>query len=76
MIVNHSFCLFQDQDCKFVRGWLIPSVYMLEDINHSVNVFLYCVTGTVFRHALFQLFQCNSSDDSLKPPVSSMQHVS
>ena len=31
---------------------------MLNDINHGVNFFLYCLTGSVFRQAFFQLFKC------------------
>ena len=28
------------------------------DINHGVNFFVYSLTGSVFRQALFQLFKC------------------
>ena len=76
MIVNLSFCLWQDEDCRFGRGWHTHLRYMLEDINHSVNFFLYCITGSVFRHALFQLFRCRTSDDNLHHGVSSIQNVS
>ena len=31
----------------------------IDNINHSVNFILYCVTGTVFRQALVQLFTCH-----------------
>ena len=75
MIVNFSFCLWQDDDCRFFRGWVINLVYMLDDINHSVNFLLYLVTGSVFRRAFFQLFRCKSSEDNLHHGVSSIQNV-
>ena len=40
------------------EGWLPRLIFLLEDINHCVNFFLYCITGSVFRTALFQLLTC------------------
>ena len=42
--------------------WLFYSSYLLDDINHSVNFFLYCLTGSIFRHALFKLFSCKDKE--------------
>ena len=39
-------------------GWFVQLTYMLEDINHGINFFLYCITGSVFRFAFFNLFKC------------------
>ena len=33
---------------------------LLDIINHSVNFFLYCLTGSFFRNALFQLVRCKN----------------
>ena len=40
------------------EGWLPRGLFILEDINHCINFFLYCITGSVFRTALFQLLTC------------------
>ena len=66
VIVTYSSCFSQGVVCMYARGWQFQLAYMLEDMNHSLNLFLYCLAGSVFRHALFQLFQCkkfHSSDD-------------
>ena len=68
VIVTYSSCFSQGVVCMYARGWQFQLAYMLEDINHSLNLFLYCLAGSVFRHALFKLFQCkkfHSSDDPI-----------
>ena len=35
---------------------------LLDTINHSVNFFLYCLTGSFFRNALFQLVKCKNKE--------------
>ena len=40
--------------------WLPRLVFLLEVINHCVNFFLYCITGSVFRTALFEMFKCKN----------------
>ena len=42
------------------EGWLPRLIFLLEDINHCVNFFLYCISGSVFRTALFQLLTCTN----------------
>ena len=42
--------------------WLFYSSYLLDYINHTVNFFLYCLTGSVFRQALFKLFSCKDKE--------------
>ena len=39
-------------------GWFVRLTHMVEDINHGINLFLYCLTGSVFRFAFFNLFKC------------------
>ena len=39
-------------------GWLFRMTYMLDDINHGINFFLYCLTGSIFRFAFYNLFKC------------------
>ena len=42
------------------EDWLTRFFFLLEDINHCVNFFLYCITGSVFRTALFEMFKCKN----------------
>ena len=43
-------------------GWLFRLTYTLEEINHGINFFLYCLTGSVFRFAFFILFKCREKE--------------
>ena len=52
---NGKFCIL-DQ-----HGWLTELTFMLDDINHGINFFLYCLTGSVFRLAFFHLFKCGQN---------------
>ena len=40
--------------------WLPRLIFLLEDINHCVNFFLYCITGSNFRTRLLEMFKCKS----------------
>ena len=44
--------------------WFYVFSLVLANINHSVNFFFYCITGTVFRKALFRLFRCNRGQNN------------
>ena len=53
--------------CKFIfvesctlddTVWPTRIGYILQDINHGINFFLYCLTGSIFRFAFFNLFKC------------------
>ena len=61
IIVNHLCKFTTGSHCVVIGGWIHRIPFMLNDINHSVNFFLYCLTGSVFRQALFQLFKCKSA---------------
>ena len=52
---NVKFCIL-DPD-----GWLAELTFMLDDINHGINFFLYCLRGSVFRLAFFHLFKCGQN---------------
>ena len=58
MSVNYLCKFITGRYCVFVGGWPYRILFMLNDVNHGVNFFLYCLTGSVFRQALFQLFKC------------------
>ena len=57
MIVNHLCKFTTGKYCIFIGGWLYRISFMLNEINHSVNFFLYCLTGSAFRQAFYQLFK-------------------
>ena len=44
--------------------WFYVFSLVLANINHCVNFFFYCITGTVFRKALFRLFRCNTRQNN------------
>ena len=64
VIVNYSLCFFEVEKCTLFSGWIFNVLYLFENINHGVNFFLYCLTGSVFRHALFQVFLCKKKKSS------------
>ena len=63
---------------KFFPIWLFRFAYLLDDFNHSVNLFLYCLPGSLFRHALLQIVRCKdkkSPEDRSNPQISISQSV-
>ena len=61
VLISKCTCYFTDGLCLVIEEWVYHVVFMLDDINHSVNFFLYCLTGSSFRLALFKLFKCKSN---------------
>ena len=59
-IVNWRCKFTKASHCVHTKGWLYSFAVMLDNINHSINFFLYCLTGSVYRRALFQLFKCKN----------------
>ena len=57
MIYSYSHRYFYGKSFLF-EDWLSRFLFLLEVINHCVNLFLYCVTGSVFRTSLLQMFKC------------------
>ena len=49
-------------------NWIFILAIGLVNLNHSLNFFLYCVTGTVFRNAFFSLIKCKASQRSTDSP--------
>ena len=43
-------------------NWVFLLAVGLVNLNHIVNFFLYCVTGSVFRGALLALFKCKKNN--------------
>ena len=58
MSINYLCKFINGRYCVFRGGWPYRILFILNDVNHSVNFFMYCLTGSVFRQALFQLFKC------------------
>ena len=77
-IVQYSFCFFGFEKCRLYTGWIFNLFYLLENINHGINFFLYCLTGSVFRHALFQIFLCKkkkSSEVCLQQQIATVENA-
>ena len=63
---------------KFFPTWLFCFAQLFDNINHSVNFFLYCLTGSLFRHAFFQKVRCkdkNSPEDRSHQQITFSQSV-
>ena len=58
--------------CSFIHGKRCMSnedrfsriAFMLDDINHSINFFLYCITGLEFRSTVCQILTCKKRQSS------------
>ena len=46
-------------------NWVFVLTIGLANLNHIVNFFLYCITGSVFRNAFLSLFKCKNNHHSL-----------
>ena len=44
VIVNHLYKVTTGSRCIVIRGWLYHILFILTDIKHCVNFFLYCLT--------------------------------
>ena len=59
LIYKYSCQFVQQHSCSFSEDWPARMVFLLDDMNHAVNFFLYCITTSKYRNALHQLFTCN-----------------
>ena len=50
MLLRHGQCI--------PENWLTVKPFLIEYLNHSMNFFLYCLTGSVFRNMFLRLFRC------------------
>ena len=72
-ILRYSCPFIQGLNCKVIHGPLSQLAFSLDYINHCVNFFLYCVTGSTFRNALFHMVRCKrrlGSKKDLHPGLS------
>ena len=53
------------------NDWVFVLALGLSTLNHSLNFFFYCITGSVFRNAFLSLFKCKNDQHALNSP----QHV-
>ena len=53
MVVQTVCMLIHGSPCCTIGKWVMLLIAFLEKINHSVNFFLYCMTGSTFRAAFF-----------------------
>ena len=58
--------VFYSDTCPHPDDWLIVLLFILDEINHSANFFLYCLTGSIFRSTFIRLFTCRCRE---APPV-------
>ena len=74
LITTYACRSFQGEFCIDLDGWLFNMSTILDEINHSVNFFLYCISGSVFRKAFYNIFRCkgkkNTMDNVHLPTVS------
>ena len=49
VVVNGLCWIVKNNDCIFVPEIYMDIAYYLEGLNHCVNFFLYCLTGSMFR---------------------------
>ena len=78
LIVEYSCIFFYDSSCIVGHGWLLEFTLFLDHINHCVNFFLYCLSGSVFRRALFNLFKCKkrkSSTSCMQQQISIAENI-
>ena len=64
-------CVFRVTDHDW-DDWVFLLTVGLVNLNHCLNFFLYCITGSVFRGALLALFRCRKTQHlgrSLKQQV-------
>ena len=64
MIITSAIHHVHLSDGTAFSEWFYVFTLVLANINHSVNFCFYCITGTVFRKALFPLFRCNTNQNN------------
>ena len=69
ILIIHHFCHRYIYGTDFdSEGLLLRVLFVLEDINHCVNFFLYCISGSVFRTALFKILKCRKRQSYVQQP--------
>ena len=57
-VINGLCWIVKSNDCFAVPKIYMKITYYLKGINHCVNFFLYCLTGSMFRQKFIQLLSC------------------
>ena len=52
--------LIKGLDCFTTNNAVSLFLHALNEINHAVNFFFYCLTGSLFRKTFFQLIRCRN----------------
>ena len=50
------------------NNWVFVLAIGLSNLNHIMNFFFYCITGSVFRTEFFSLFKCKNNQHLLNSP--------
>ena len=64
LIVEYSCVFSHGSSCIPDSSLFLEFTFFLDNVNHCVNFFVYCVSGSVFRHALLNLFNCQRRKSS------------
>ena len=57
MLIVYSCRLGEGEQCISFFMWPFTFAMFLDDLNHCINLFLYCLSGSVFRNALLKVFR-------------------
>ena len=76
-----SFLMLYTYSQRYLHGsdyhlgdWVARFLLLLDDINHCVNFFLYCLTGSIFRNSLLQMFKCKKKHNSHPGQMVTISH--
>ena len=65
LMTTYGCRFFKGEFCISLDGWLFSMSLVLDEINHSVNFFLYCISGSVFRNAFCNIFRCKGKNNTM-----------
>ena len=65
LMTTYACRFFKGEFCISLDGWLFSMSLILDEINHSVNFFLYCISGSVFRNAFCNIFRCKGKNNTM-----------
>ena len=68
-VINGLCWIAKSNVCFSVPKNFMKITYYLEGINHCVNFFLYCLTGSMFRQKLIQLLSCMKRNQGGNEPL-------
>ena len=62
LVINGLCWIVQSNVCFSVPKIYMKITFYLKGLNHCVNFFLYCLTGSMFRQKLVKLLSCTKRD--------------